>query len=256
MKITDNKIKDINEYTEAMKKSLYEKAFFLGKINADSFLDYGCADGTLLKFIQSMYFSYPNYKYIGYDICQEMLEKAKKDNQDIIFTDNLDSFIKEKTENSVLVLSSIIHEIYSYSNPSNFWEEVFEKINTKYIVIRDMMIVSSQEKLSNPELVRRVKMAENDNLVDFEKNWGSITSNKNLLHYLLKYRYINNWEREVKENYLPITVQELIAKIPDNYKITYLNLYLPKFIKNTIEEDFGIDLKEDTHVEMIIERID
>ncbi|MGA1049083.1 MAG: hypothetical protein ACO3UU_13830, partial [Minisyncoccia bacterium] len=41
-------------------------------------------------------------------------------------------------------------------------------------------------------------------LISFEKVWGSIFKDyRNFIHFLLKYRYTDNWEREVNENYLP-----------------------------------------------------
>ena len=47
-------------------------------------------------------------------------------------------------------------------------------------------------------------------LNDFENKWGSINNNyRTLLHWLLKYKYVINWSREVYENYLPITLEFL-----------------------------------------------
>ncbi|KFZ25812.1 MAG: hypothetical protein KQ78_01768 [Candidatus Izimaplasma bacterium HR2] len=248
--MTKIKINDINSYTDSMKKSLHEKSFFLRKIKADSFLDYGCADGALLKFIQSLL---PECKYVGYDISKEMLERAKQ-NSDITFTDDLDLLSQEKTKNSALILSSIIHEIYSYADPTEFWNEVFTKIDTKYIVIRDMMISDSQIKTSNLKDVKKVKEKNNGNLEDFQDNWGDIALNRNLIHYLLKYRYLKNWNREVKENYLPLTLEQLIAELPENYEIIYIKHYTPRFLKRFVKKDFNIKLKEKTHVKMIIKR--
>lgn len=252
--MSEKVIKDLSHYTEQMRKSLEEKTFFIDKIKADSFLDYGCADGTLLKYLQHIY---PNYRYMGYDICKEMLRLANKDSHDIVFTDNLNLFDILRTENSAVILSSIIHEIYSYANPFAFWEEIFETIKPKYIVIRDMMISSKQEVASNQEIVENVRShADLKQLEDFESKWGTIDTNKNLLHYLLKYRYIENWERESVENYLPVTLERMISKIPSNYKITYLEHYTQPYLKEVVKKDFNIDLEQNTHIKIIIERID
>ena len=50
----------------------------------------------------------------------------------------------------------------------------------------------------------------------FEDVWGPICdvekksiNVKNLIHFLIKYRYQENWEREVRENYLPVTQDKL-----------------------------------------------
>ena len=46
-----------------MKKSLLDKLFFLDKIDSEIIVDFGCANGELIKF---MYNLFPNYIYIGY----------------------------------------------------------------------------------------------------------------------------------------------------------------------------------------------
>lgn len=247
-----NKIVDINNYNESMRKSLKEKAFFLERIKATSFIDYGCADGSLLTYIQTLL---PNSHFMGYDICPEMLKIAKENNESILFTDKLEMAETVKTKDSALILSSIIHEIYAYGDANKFWEQVFEQLDTKYIVIRDMMIDNSQRKLSNPENVKKVRAKSNHYLEEFEDNWGPIDSNKSLIHYLLKYRYLENWDRELQENYLPVTIEQLIAKIPENYRITYRYHYIPDYLKETIKKDFDIDLTEPTHMKIIIEKI-
>lgn len=252
--LNKNKIVNIKNYNDAMKKSLKEKTFFLEKIKGTSFIDYGCADGTLLKYIQSIK-NLPSNRFMGYDICPEMLKIAKKNNKDILFTDNLDLVDTIKTKNSVLILSSIIHEIYSYANPKEFWQEVFNKIGTKYIVIRDMMVDNSQKKLADMQDVEKIRMSNTQNLEEFENYWGPIDLNKTFIHYLLKYRYIENWSRELQENYLPITIEQLISKIPENYKIIYRNHYTPEYLKKSVKKDFGIILKEFTHLQIIIEKI-
>ena len=257
MKITlnDNKIINIQKYNTSMKKSLEEKAFFLEKIEATSFIDYGCADGALLSYIQSIKTA-PSNRFMGYDIEPEMLKIAKENSEGILFTDNLDLVKTVKTDKSVLILSSIIHEIYSYDNANSFWKDVFDKIDTKYIVIRDMMIDNSQRRMSNADDVKKVRMSNNKLLEEYENNWGPIDLNKSLIQFLLKYRYTENWERELQENYLPLTVEQLIAKIPKNYRIAYRNHYTPSYLKNMVKKDFGIDLTEQTHLQMIIEKIE
>jgi len=247
----DIEINNMNNYIDGMKKSLEEKSFFFGMINATSFLDYGCADGMLLKYMQSIK---PNYNYIGYDIRPIMLERARQ-NSNITFTDNFDIFNQEKTNKSALILSSIIHEIYSYADPTEFWDEVFNKIDSKYIVIRDMMISDSQLKFSDPLLLDNVESMSGNSLESFESIWGSIISNKNLIHYLLKYKYTDNWDREVKENYLPLTLEQLIAELPNNYRIIYQEHYTPDYLVENIKKDFGFELTEKTHLKIIIERI-
>ena len=43
---------DLAVYNSRMRKSLLDKIFFMDKIDGcDRFLDYGCADGSMIKFL-------------------------------------------------------------------------------------------------------------------------------------------------------------------------------------------------------------
>jgi hypothetical protein len=88
----------------------------------------------------------------------------------------------------------------------------------------------------------------------FEKEWGKITDNMlNMLHWLLKYDYKSNWDREVKENYLPVSIETIKKKIPSNWNIIYEDYYIFPPVAEKIKRDYGIELKHPTHMKMIIE---
>ena len=67
-------INNIEVYNKNMSMSMYDKAFFIDKVDADLFVDFGCADGALLEFCK---FLVPDLKYIGYDIDPKMICLAK-----------------------------------------------------------------------------------------------------------------------------------------------------------------------------------
>jgi len=245
-------IKDIKSYTDGMKKSLLDKMFFMDKIDSTEFIDYGCADGTLLGFMKDMF---PKYNYTGYDVSEEMISLANKKHSDINFVNEFN--YTKTSEKSTLILSSIIHEVYSYCSKSeieNFWDNVYNS-NFDYIVIRDMMIGNSCEKMSDINDVASILRSNNHGrLKQFEGIWGTIENNKNLVHYLLKYRYIPNWDREVKENYLPIFREELLSNIPSDYEVIFHEHYVLPFLKEKVRDDFGIELKDNTHIKLILKR--
>jgi hypothetical protein len=248
-------IKDIEIYNNGMRKSLLDKSFFIDKIEANVFVDYGCADGSMLQFIHSLF---PEYKYIGYDISQEMINIAKnKSNKDLIFTTNwnqISNLIEKEIKPKVLILSSIIHEIYSYGNVEEFWNRVFNT-DFDYIIIRDMMVSKECERLTEiNDLIRVLNKADKSKLYEFENYWGSIKYNKNLIHYLLKYRYLASWDREVKENYLPLYVEDILALIPNDYDIIYNESFTLPYIKNKVLDDFGIEIKDNTHLKLILRK--
>lgn len=75
------------------------------------------------------------------------------------------------------------------------------------------------------------------------------------LHWLLKYKYTENWDRELNENYLPVTIETFKNnKIPSNWQIIYEDHYTYDYIKQQIKNDFGVEIKEPTHLKMILKR--
>ena len=103
--------------------------------------------------------------------------------------------------------------------------------------------------------VRKVKMkTDRDYLKSFEDRWGTISDNyRTFMHYLLKYRYTDNWDREVNEDYLPVSLETVKSKIPNSYKIVYEQDFLLPFLKQQVKQDFNVDLTHSTHTKMIIQ---
>lgn len=252
-------IKNYSVYTEGMKKSLLDKIFFMDKVDTNLIIDYGCADGTLIHFLSSLF---PELHYIGYDIDETMLKKARErfdETENIIFTSSWEEVENHAilSKNATLVLSSVIHEIYAYGTNNDvekLWETMFSRF-FKYVVIRDMVPEFSIDKKSDINDVKNVlKKGSSWQLRDFEQTWGSIEQNKNLVHFLLKYNYVDNWDREVKENYMPILREEVLRKIPDQYRIEFHEHFILPYLKNKVKRDFGIELKDNTHLKLILKR--
>lgn len=252
-------INNYNIYTTGMKKSIKDKLFFEALVDdsINRFVDFGCADGQILKQVHE---DFPDWNLRGIDCDQKMIELARYNCPSSLFDEDISASYYIDNSTSILNMSSVIHEIYSYTEPrkvSELWKSIFE-CNFKYISIRDLMISKTADKLSTIQDVHKIyTYSENDPfLKDFEDKWGTIENNKNLIHYLLKYRYIENWDREVRENYLPITVEDLIKLIPNHYEIVYFNHYVLPFTRDKVMEDFGIELKDNTHIKMLLKRKD
>jgi hypothetical protein len=58
----------------------------------------------------------------------------------------------------------------------------------------------------------------------------------------------------VKENYLPISLYDLLSKFEKNYITVHRDLFTLDFLKRKVKEDFDIDLKETTHLKLIMKR--
>lgn len=122
-------IANLKVYNDNMRKSLLDKAYFLSFVDSDTFIDFGCADGSLLKHIHEMF---PDKKLIGYDISPEMLQIAEKNLEgcNVSLYNNFENVISLKLDNATLILSSVIHEVYSYGDNQSvneFWRQVFNE---------------------------------------------------------------------------------------------------------------------------------
>ena len=258
--VGDKPIADFDEYIEGMKLSMEDKLFFVNRLDFDVIVDFGCANGTFLSLVQNMK---PNVKLIGYDLDDTMLSKAESIlGEEALLTSNWNQVVSElsKYKNPLLNLSSVIHEVYSYSHSSvikKFWEQQVFGGNFKWITIRDMIPsveIHKGELKSFEDDVKRVKdLADPYYLKSFEERWEPIeNSYRTFVHFLLKYRYIDNWQRELNENYLPVSLETVKKKIPSSYKIISEEDFVVPFIKEKVMEDFGIIIKHSTHTKMII----
>lgn len=247
-------IKSYEKYNNRMALSMNDKLFFLDIIPIKKLVDFGCADGTMLHLVQE---SNPNIEVFGYDIDTTMIDRASKYANCFSDWENVKSVIDN---NTTLSLSSVIHEIFSYCTPSelyNTFNNIFNS-NFEYIVIRDMMPTSEIDtiKLDSSDIDKLYRFGNRESIDSFISYYGEIDTYRKLVHYLLKYRYLDNWEREVAENYLPINYVEFIKMIPRHYEIIYSDNFQLEFIYNTIKEDFGIELQCNTHSKIILKRKD
>lgn len=253
-------ISNYDIYLHRMSKSYQDKLFFLDKVKdccVSNILDFGCADGLLIRQIEEVM---PDMKCVGYDIDDNMIKLAKR-KCSCEFYNNFEECVQSVDPGHTLLnLSSVLHEVYSYSSFSEvqvFWDRVFNS-GFKYVAIRDMCISDNADRVSHGEDVRKVlKNADPEQVRDFERIWGSLSSNKNLIHFLLKYRYIQNWKREVNENYLPLSFEKLLGMVPyDKYEVVYSDHYILPFVADVVEKDFSVKLEDNTHVKLLLKRKD
>ena len=256
MKVGEIGIKDFGIYVGRMQKSVLDKMFFIDKVFEpfSTIVDFGCANGELIRALSSLF---PEYRYVGYDISEDMINAAK--NSGIcgdFYTDW--SKIDADFSSSLFNISSTLHEIYSYCTQDeieDFWKKAF-KSNFKYVCIRDMMFSDKDKTFIDENALKAVKNNAKyaEKLKDYEKIWGKISNQHELAHYLLKYKYTENWQREVSENYVPVSIEKLLSLIPNDYEITYLNHFTLPYIAWQIRNDFGIDLATNTHIKIILKR--
>ena len=251
-------INNYDAYNRRMELSMMDKAFFVDKIDPDLIVDFGCADAVLLKAIHNMK---PSVQLVGYDIDPMMV--AKYDTEQIPIFNRWEQVVSEikfgDIKHPALNLSSVIHEVFHYGSKvdiDTFWKQVLET-GFEYIIIRDMIPARAIDRMSCVNDVKKVyhKFLGTKALDDFERTWGSIENNKQLIHFLLKYRYLEpNWEREVRENYMPVTRESVLAKIPMEYDVIFHEHYVLPYILQTVRDDIGIEIKDPTHLKLILRR--
>lgn len=256
-------IKNLTDYTEKMNTTIKDKLFFVDKIITPVYIDYGCADGTLLGELDAIY-NDKNITYIGFDKSTEMIDLAKSKwggSDNILFTSNINDVIAKLSkckDNITLILSSVLHEILSQGYTQNeFWDTV-NAFKVKYIVIRDM---AYNPIIHNSE-IRNYSISKMYCLVpkqynDFVKKYGKIDNNIKFCHFLLKYRYTQNWERELDEDYFafdPDFAMEYLKKF--NFYSIYFERFNVPYIVETLIKNLQIDIGQfgQTHVKMIFQR--
>ena len=249
------KIANLEKYNNDMAKSLGDKIFFLGYIKEEdikAIVDFGCADGTLLKAMPE------TWAKIGVDNNPEMRSICV--NNGIVTVENLDD-INPKVP-SLLNMSSVIHEVYSYLSDNeiaHFWDRVFAA-GFEYISIRDMMLSENTVRPADAivEDIFYINGKFNNQYANsFLEEWINPyleIDQADLLHYLLKYKYTDNWARENAECYIPISIEQLKALIPDTYEIVYEEEYVLPFLKEQVKKDFDYEIKDNTHIKLLLKK--
>lgn len=252
--------KSIDSYNNAMSMSMEDKLFFLEKLPKEEYLfvDFGCADGSLLQKLQELV----KGSFVGYDISEEMLERARQKTPNIKYTNDWYEVImelKHSDKKKVLILSSVIHEVYSYAKSEqdiiNFWSRVLHS-GFDYIVVRDMIPDSTISRPTDPlEEIKVLRRCNRDQLFEFESHFGSISDNRNLVHFLLKYRYTVNWDREVNENYFPLYKEEFLTKFK-GFEPVYVESFKVVFLMACVKRDFDFWMKDNTHIKAIFKNVE
>ncbi|MBY3433000.1 class I SAM-dependent methyltransferase [Rhizobium laguerreae] len=273
-KLSSHHIADNDWYNAEMAKSLIDKIFFLDKVDdAGMFVDFGCANGILLSFIEKVF---PGSNLVGYDINPEMIAEAKARDPDsqVIYTadwNEVKAIFREfkKTapkgkDKIVGVGSSVGHEIESYSNEeekavayARIWGTGEDAIEFDYVAWRDMMASRATSRPADPIAVARVQQvfeAKHPGFISqWEQRWGHLGENWSLVHFLMTYRYVANWEREYRENYLPVNYEDFMASVPKKYMPVYQDRFTLPFLRRRVQEDFGIALTDTTHLKVVFE---
>ena len=261
-------ITNYNTYLARMDVSLPDKAFFVYRAPlARVIVDFGCAAGNLFRYIRST--SNQEYIMIGYDNDATMRELARESADIVCGTmEELQEAIERTLaahnltmKNVLFNFSSVIHEMNSYEV-----DDIFSFINDSrpgYVSIRDMKFKRKREIPGNTFRVFDEK---------YLNQFHSFLAHRGILfpdladfaEYLLKYKYTENWERELEERYFFgfAYAEKYYNALIDNhkYRLTWdVNYCLPHFdrqIKDDFNLFFNISDYFTTHEQLLLERTD
>ena len=261
-------ITNYNTYLARMDVSLPDKAFFVYRAPlARVIVDFGCAAGNLFRYIRSI--SNQEYIMIGYDNDATMRELARESADIVCGTmEELQEAIEHTLaahnltmKNVLFNFSSVIHEMNSYEVDDIF--SFINELRPGYVSIRDMKFRRKKEIPGNTFRVFDKK---------YLNQFHSFLAHRGILfpdladfaEYLLKYKYTENWERELEEHYFFgfAYAEKYYNALIDNhkYRLTWdVNYCLPHFdrqIKDDFNLFFNISDYFTTHEQLLLERTD
>jgi len=225
--------------------------------HAKSVLDVGCADGSVTLALAEIF---PKIKFLGIDLNKHFLSRAawqaktkKLKNvkfEKIYLRDLLARFEKFDAVSFV----SVLHEFFTYgegiSSVLKALADAHELLKSGgEIIVRDMILEEYAERTEFGVENILKKISRRKNLLklkrDFEKRFGKIKNIYRLNHFLLKYMYKENWLREGRENYVPVTFEEYenIFKLL-GMELQFKDSYLLPYLKAKWQKDFGLNNEE------------
>ena len=258
-------IKDFIGYNEKMNATLFDKLFWAERIKypVSQLIDIGCATGTLLRAYRAMS---PNTELIGIEESLDMKRQLKKNLENKKYKIKVYSELEEMPAackpGAVINMSSVLHEVYSYKNEGyiqKFWKQINEKA-PEYITIRDMLFdddCNINLDFDIPKAKEAIlKSVYSGFFMQFENRWGPVKTNKQMIHFLLKYRYAANWNRELNENYFACTFEDIMTQLHKNYEIIYRSEFILPWTAQCAYADFGLtNLPNNTHQKLIFQKI-
>lgn len=258
-------IENYSVYNDRMRRSMWDKAFFMDKVpGTELIVDYGCADGSLIRFLQSLF---PSMHFIGFDIDPAMIEAANRERSGNtwFFSDAEEMMRKIRSlgierRRIAVNFSSVLHEIFHYDCDRAMITDVINAIEPRYLVVRDMMYHSEapDAMISSGAQAQVRGVLPAGQLQDFENCWGSIAYRRNLAHLILKYKYTENWERECRENYFSYTMDDLYALLDPAgaYTPILFSRYILPWCRYDAENNLGLDMGDEftTHFSLILSR--
>ena len=262
-------ISNYEVYTSRMAKTVFDKCWWFDKIDdsIDTVVDFGCATGDLFTFLRRIAPERFN-RFIGIEKDSEMRSRANNKHncyRDTIFIssiEQLSSIPNFDASRAVIVMNSVIHEILSYQGESSFLNCLsnIKNFGFKYIAIRDMYFNNNKPFVSFDDssidnIKSKLDTLPKDNI--YKERWKEYSNNmilspQDIIEFLLKYSYFENWEREKSERYLWDWANEVAEIFKSTYSLDFCEQFSILYQKKKIKKDLGIDLPYNTHMKVLL----
>ncbi|MBI2596037.1 class I SAM-dependent methyltransferase [Candidatus Daviesbacteria bacterium] len=241
-------------YLSRMEKPLKDKLKIVKYIpkNVANILDVGCADGSLTIALAK---TFPDKIFLGVDLDDNFLDLAKEKAQglkNIKFEKiYLRDLLARPERFDVVIFCSVLHEFFSYgegiSSVLKAIADAHELLRKSGVIIIRDMILSEYTKNANLkclEVADKIYKAGLDITKEFEVRFGKLNNIYKINHYLLKYFYQENWNREGKENYVPVTIEQYGQIFSLLGMREQSESYLLDFFKDKWKKDFNLTADE------------
>jgi|GEM_PF-1562305 2-polyprenyl-3-methyl-5-hydroxy-6-metoxy-1,4-benzoquinol methylase len=249
---------DKKGYLDRMQKSEQEKLHVVDYIpeDADAILDVGCANGPITKAIAHLR---PHAHVMGIDLSDDFIAAANAKREEVenppVFEKVwLRQLLDRPERYDAVTFVSVLHEFYTYGNKK---PSVIKAIADSYellnpggkIIIRDMILPQRMKTatFTAEHIMKKIRAnpAMESLTRDFEEAHGPLTDLYAVNHFLLKYMYTENWERECPENYVGVTLEEY-EDIARELNMTMIDkrTYLIPYLREKWKADFGLTDEE------------
>jgi 2-polyprenyl-3-methyl-5-hydroxy-6-metoxy-1,4-benzoquinol methylase len=206
-----------------MARALHDKLRVERYIPSDArtVLDVGCADGALTMAMAALR---PHTAFLGVDLNESFITQAGAHVRALGLPPArlrfeavyLRDLLSREMRFDAVIFASVLHEFYSYgegiSSVIKALADAHELLRPGgVIVIRDMVLghYATAATLRCPEIRAAIaRSAHAATLEAFEAYWGRAATQHALTHFLLKYRWTENWQRELPETYLGVSVEQ------------------------------------------------
>ena len=254
-------------YYSELDRAMYDKLWWLDKVEdgVDTILDFGCSNGAMYQAIHGIMPG--RFRYVGVDNDEQKLRDAIP-TPGSVFANSIgeakELFVPEKT---VLVLSSVIHELYCYLGRDEAEKLLKElaSLGCRHVVIRDMEF---RQDMPASETIRlELRQCLEKKVPERFGMWMKIRdddSMKGLFEFMLSYIHTANLERELEESYFGMRTAAVLG-IFGGYEAVFEHHFLIPYLIRLWEKELFSGEKElwallkrcvTTHTKLLMDKKD